>query len=312
MHWGRAYFGLQALAGAIWWVGVATLPWVRTATLGSLDLVVVGAFDIPLFVICSVLAAAGSRWAAWIATAWTAFVTLGLATFATITGEAGWGVLAMIAATVGSAAALALVELARIPTEWLARGPFRFRVASAGRGPSARMLATAGQIVVFWGGALVVVPAVIRFAEERWGLTVFFTPALVVLGGALLIPASALGLWSAVAMSVQGDGTPLPIATANRLVVVGPYRFVRNPMAVAGISQGVAVGLVMSSWLVIVYALLGSLVWNYAIRPLEEADLSARFGDDFERYRSRVRCWIPGRPAPRPALSSDSHRMPTV
>lgn len=46
------------------------------------------------------------------------------------------------------------------------------------------------------------------------------------------------------------------------------------------IVQGVAVGLILSSWLVIVYAIAGSLLWNYAIRPLEESDLETRFGDD--------------------------------
>ncbi|MFP7833412.1 hypothetical protein [Marisediminicola sp. LYQ134] len=41
------------------------------------------------------------------------------------------------------------------------------------------------------------------------------------------------------------------------------------------------------------YAVAGSLVWNYVIRPLEETDLERRFGDDFRRYRERVRCWVP-------------------
>ena len=79
----------------------------------------------------------------------------------------------------------------------------------------------------------------------------------------------------------------------NRLVIAGPYRWIRNPMAVAGIVQGAAVGLIMHSWLVIAYAIAGSLVWNYAIRPLEEGDLEKRFGQDFEDYRAAVRCWIP-------------------
>ena len=50
------------------------------------------------------------------------------------------------------------------------------------------------------------------------------------------------------------------------------------------------------SAVVIVYALCGSLVWNDLIRPWEEEDLVARFGDEYERYRQRVSCWIPRRP----------------
>jgi protein-S-isoprenylcysteine O-methyltransferase Ste14 len=50
----------------------------------------------------------------------------------------------------------------------------------------------------------------------------------------------------------------------NRLVVAGPYRWVRNPMALASIAQGVAVGLILSSWLVVVYAVAGALLWPIA------------------------------------------------
>jgi len=79
----------------------------------------------------------------------------------------------------------------------------------------------------------------------------------------------------------------------NRLVIAGPYRFVRNPMAMAGVVQGAAVGLMLASWLVVAYAIAGSLVWNSVVRPLEEADLESRFGDEFLRYRMSVRCWVP-------------------
>jgi protein-S-isoprenylcysteine O-methyltransferase Ste14 len=64
-------------------------------------------------------------------------------------------------------------------------------------------------------------------------------------------------------------------------------------MAVAGIAQGAAIGLIVQSWMVIAYAVVGSLVWNYAVRPLEESDLQDRFGEEFQQYRDTVRCWIP-------------------
>ena len=114
-----------------------------------------------------------------------------------------------------------------------------------------------------------------------------------------LVLASVLGVWSAVVMSTLGDGTPLPSAMPNRLVIAGPYRWIRNPMAVAGIVQGTAIGLILQSWLVIAYAVVGSLVWNYAVRPLEESDLKERFGEEFQQYRDTVRCWIPKTPKTR-------------
>jgi len=303
MVWGRRYFAVQALAGAAWWIAVAFSSSVREVTLGSLDPVVVAAFDIPLFVVASAVAATGVRGAAWVAAMWTGVVAVLLAVYATVTTEAGWGVLIMAAATVASAAALCLVVLGRVPTAWVIAGPFAFRPALPRRTSLGHLAATFGQIVLFWGFFLAVVPITLRFLEQRWGLDVA-VPGIWAVGLAVLALASALGIWSGVTMSVAGDGTPLPAAMANRLVVAGPYRFIRNPMAVAGFAQGAAVGLLLSSWTVVVYGLLGALLWNYAIRPHEEADLERRFGDDYRSYRDSVRCWVPRLPAREPRALS--------
>ena len=298
--WGRLYFAAQAIAGGAWWVAVFLSPAVSGATVGGLDPVIVAVFDIPLFVCASAAAALGSRVAAVISTGWTFLVTGGLAVYATVTTEAGWGVLLMAAAAGGSAIALCLMLLGRVPTEWIvSRGPFAFRPADARVAASAHVAATAVEILIFWGFFLGAIPLVLAFLEQRWGLTMPLPPIAGPTGVAVFLLASALGLWSAAVMSTRGGGTPLPSAMPNRLVVAGPYRFVRNPMAIAGIVQGVAVGLLLSSWLVIAYAIAGSLVWNYVVRPIEESDLAARFGDEYRRYRVSVRCWWPRvRPIP--------------
>ncbi|WP_291057577.1 isoprenylcysteine carboxylmethyltransferase family protein [Herbiconiux sp.] len=297
--WGRAYFAAQAVAGLGWWVAVFTVPRVRESTLGGLDPVAMAVADVPLFVVASGLAAAGIRVAAVVATAWTAVVAVGLAVFATVTSEAGWGVLLMTTALGCSLVALCLLLLGRVPTRWLVAGPFAFRPAAHRTGVRGHVLTTFAQVVVFWGVCLLVIPLVLAWLEQRWRVSLPSSePAeavAAVLGAALLVLASTLGLWSAVTMSTRGDGTPLPAAMPNRLVIAGPYRFIRNPMALAGITQGVGVGLLLGSWLVVVYAVAGSLLWNYAIRPLEEADLEGRFGEEFRRYREDVRCWLPGR-----------------
>jgi protein-S-isoprenylcysteine O-methyltransferase Ste14 len=290
---GRAYFALQALAGATWWIAVALFPFVRSATLGSLSAPAVAVADVPLFVLASAAAALGLRRAAWVAATWTCIVTAALAAYATLTGEAGWGVLLMAGAAGASVAALSLVVLGHVPTRWLLVGPFAFRPATPRTSARPHVLATGVQILVFWGFFLAVVPLVLRFLEHRWGVSLTVPPVVDLVGVVALVLASGLGIWSAVAMSTTGDGTPLPAAMANRLVIAGPYRWVRNPMAVSGIVQGVAVGLVLSSWLVVVYALLGSMLWNFAIRPHEELDLELRFGDPYRRYRDSVRCWVP-------------------
>lgn len=271
-------------------------PFVREATLGRLDPVPIAIGDIPLFVLASGAAAFGVRAAAVIATGWTCLVAIGLAVYATVTGEAGWGVLLMAAAAGGSLIALCVILFGRVPTRWLISGPFGFRTARS-RSVWAILAATAMQVIVFWGVFLVIGPLILVVLERRWQVGFTFPEFTWPIGVIVLVLASALGIWSAAAMAVAGRGTPLPVAMPSRLVVMGPYRFVRNPMAIAGIVQGIAVGILLSSWLVIAYAVIGSVIWNLAVRPHEEADLELRFGADFRRYRDAVRCWIP---QPRP------------
>ena len=95
----------------------------------------------------------------------------------------------------------------------------------------------------------------------------------------------------------EGGGTLAPWDPTTRLVVRGPYRYVRHPMigGVASILLGEA-------------ALLGSrplLAWfaiadgaNAIYLPLvEERSLARRFGEEWETYRANVPRFIP-RPAP--------------
>lgn len=150
---------------------------------------------------------------------------------------------------------------------------------------------TLSQTLVFWGFFLIVLPAAVSAIEDRLDLPTFSPqrPASVV----LFCLFGALGLSSGYTMSKVGEGTPLPTDAPRRLVVVGPYRHVRNPMAIAGLTQGVATGLWFGSPLVFAYIVAGGLLWNVAIRPPEEADLRDRFGNDFDEYCSQIRCWIP-------------------
>lgn len=292
----RGYFGLQALAGLIWWICVFTVDPVREATLGGADPVIVAILDLPLFVAASALAAAGLRWACRIAVPWTLLVATVLVLGATITGRAGWGALAMIGASVGGVAAWLLMSQGRIPAERVLIGPLGFRVARPA--PRRRQVThTFLQLAGFWIFFLLLLPLVIAWFEARWGLRAESPPVLAPctlgLGAILLLLASALGIWAAITMSTLGDGTPLPSATARRLVIAGPYVFVRNPMALAGIVQAIGVGLMLGSWLVVLYALCGAAYWNWLVRPLEEQELQQRFGAAYVAYRTRVRCWIP-------------------
>jgi protein-S-isoprenylcysteine O-methyltransferase Ste14 len=152
---------------------------------------------------------------------------------------------------------------------------------------------TAVQSAVIWGIALVLVPVMIVAIEAKLGMAGFDFPGRPVIAVVLLVLSSALNLLTGSILASRGEGTPLPLACPRALVMTGPYRIVRNPMAVAGIGQGIGVALLLGSWLVLVYALLGAIAWHVLIRPAEEHDLLTRFGHPYEEYRRVVPLWRP-------------------
>jgi protein-S-isoprenylcysteine O-methyltransferase Ste14 len=171
---------------------------------------------------------------------------------------------------------------------------FPVRVAST-RSVIRNVTKTLLQAAVFWSILLFLVPPAIA-AVERWlGLPSLPFGGGVArwAGGSLFFAASCLGVSSAMFVAVRGHGTPLPLDAASRLVTTGPYAVLRNPMAVAGLAQGLGVALWLRSPLVIAYVIAGGLFWQFVVRPREEQDLSDRFGAAYDHYRERVRCWIP-------------------
>lgn len=39
--------------------------------------------------------------------------------------------------------------------------------------------------------------------------------------------------------------------------------------------------------------MIGAILWQLVVRPIEEKDMQQRFGKEYEAYRKEVRCWIP-------------------
>ncbi len=260
--------------------------------------------DFVLIVAGSIVAAVGawrrSHWstmAVWVVAVVTWYPTLVCIATSVRTDEA-WVASSMMASMAGLSLAMATIH------GNATQSPATIRVTPMSR--SAAVLWTLGQITIFWGTFLGVLPLGILETERHFGWTGFTHDYQTRFSVGLFAIASGLGLWSGLTMATRGDGTPLPTATAPRLVVAGPYRYVRNPMAVAGIVQGMAVGWYLGSASVILYSLVGALLWHIAVRPVEERDLAKRFGQDYASYRKNARLWVPRLRPVTPARRSSS------
>ena len=93
-----------------------------------------------------------------------------------------------------------------------------------------------------------------------------------------------------------GRGTPGPWDAPRRLVMVGPYRWVRNPIYV-----GVLLVVLGEAWLFLSSALLGYAViaavgLHLFVTRYEEPTLRRSFGQPYVAYLAAVPRWLPRPP----------------
>lgn len=289
-----AYFVGQGFAVSLWWVMLVLRPEARAAFLpAAAPEAVLLAFWLPDLA----LLAAGSLVAGYlcarpgpaaVAALWLVAGAMTYASLYTLTlallMDGGWlGPTLMLPANLLTVSLAAPLAPPRQPL---------FRQARPA-GSAWNTTKTFGQMVLFWTMLLFVVPGWIAELEVRLGIPAVGPPARRYAAMLLFTLCSSLGVWCALVMSRLGEGTPLPLDSPRRLVVTGPYAFVRNPMAIAGLGQGAAVALFLGSPLVAGYVVLGGFLWQCVARPLEEDDLAAHFGEAYLRYRATVRCWWP-------------------
>ena len=222
--------------------------------------------------------------AMWLVTGAVSYAAVYTFTFAAAT-DRGWvGVVMMFPAMIWSGVFAAAITVGN--------GMFR-RAKAASSGYV--VFKTFAQIVLVWGLILFVLPYLITVVEDKIGIPRLEFAFQKPMAAVIFVLLSSIGIYAAIVMSRVGKGTPLPLDHATELVVLGPYAYVRNPMAVSGVGQGLAVALFLGSPLVALYALMGSAIWQLIFRPLEEDDLAARFGPPYEEYRDAVKCWTPRR-----------------
>jgi protein-S-isoprenylcysteine O-methyltransferase Ste14 len=105
----------------------------------------------------------------------------------------------------------------------------------------------------------------------------------------------ALGIWLFVGARVafRRHGTPLmPWSPSTGLVQDGPYRFTRNPIYLAFVTMYLGVSLIFNSVYILFILVIVWTLFDQMQIPREERYLEERFGEEFTRYKARVRRWI--------------------
>jgi protein-S-isoprenylcysteine O-methyltransferase Ste14 len=100
-------------------------------------------------------------------------------------------------------------------------------------------------------------------------------------------------LWCVRDFYVIGKGTLAPWDPPKKLVVIGLYQYVRNPMYIGVFASVLGWSLIAGSPLMAAYAIAIALAFHLRVVMHEEPTLEQLFGSEWTRYLQSVNRWWP-------------------
>jgi protein-S-isoprenylcysteine O-methyltransferase Ste14 len=151
-------------------------------------------------------------------------------------------------------------------------------------------------LIILPGTALVLIPTIILVASKNRDYPPqLASPTETWFWFALLSAGIGLALisWSITLFVQVGEGTPAPWEPPQKLVIRGPYRYVRNPMISGALFILLAEALLFRSWPIATWMAIFFALNTAYFSLSEEKGLEKRFGDDYRAYKAQVPRWIP-------------------
>ena len=114
------------------------------------------------------------------------------------------------------------------------------------------------------------------------------------------VPVIAAGValygWCVWTFAAVGHGTPGLWDAPKRVVAVGPYRWVRNPIYIAALLVVLGEAWLFLSLPLLAYAGAMAVFFHLFVIGYEERTLRRRFGNAYLEYQRRVPRWLPRLP----------------
>jgi protein-S-isoprenylcysteine O-methyltransferase Ste14 len=161
--------------------------------------------------------------------------------------------------------------------------------------------------VPFVAETMFVVARAVVYATVFVGLLLVFVPAQLLSWAGISRPAAIgapqiaaliigglgalLTAWCIATFAFIGKGTPAVFDPPRRLVVSGPYRYMRNPMYFGAALAIAGAALYYQSITLLAYASVFLLFFHFFVVLFEEPALRRAFGDEYETYSGQVNRW---------------------
>ena len=146
--------------------------------------------------------------------------------------------------------------------------------------------------IILPGTVLVFIPLMLLFITKNFGLLLpsnyLFWPAFILSISGFILCYKTVRLFL-----TEGKGTPAPWNPPKKLVIKGPYCYVRNPMITGAILILAFETILLKSWAIAIWMAVFFTGKTLYFVFVEEKELTKRFGDRYTQYKNNVPRWIP-------------------
>jgi protein-S-isoprenylcysteine O-methyltransferase Ste14 len=159
--------------------------------------------------------------------------------------------------------------------------------------------------IVFLGLVLGVIPSLFYLAGERMLGSTLSTATILaqfcgdmqtLLGASIFCIGLGVYIFCSAWLILYGRGPHVEFDPPKVFVATGPYRYVRNPVAISLVITGAGQAIYFSSLALAILVGLGIVFAHYQATRIEEPRLRLRFGKVYEDYCRKVPRWLPRPP----------------
>jgi protein-S-isoprenylcysteine O-methyltransferase Ste14 len=150
-------------------------------------------------------------------------------------------------------------------------------------------------------GALIfptMIPAFLIFVlppvDKLIGISPFFFGTVNIVIGVLgIVIGGIVAIWTIAVQITLASGTPFPMLPTKRLLIVGPFKYCRNPMTLGTILAYAGIAIWIGSFTALFVVVVFAAILIGYLKVIEEKELQMRFGDEYVEYKKKTPFIIP-------------------
>ena len=157
-----------------------------------------------------------------------------------------------------------------------------------------RILALAIGALIFPIAIPVILIVVLPHVDNYFGIgPLFYGLGNIMIGIIAIITGGIVAIWTIVIQITLASGTPFPMLPTKKLLIVGPFKYCRNPMTLGTIIAYGGIAIWTGSFTALLaVAIFAAILIGY-LKIIEEKELQMRFGSEYAEYKKKTPFIIP-------------------